>query len=182
MVWEFKKTHGGDRGETSLHVGPRVSKDSLRITAAGEVDELNSFIGLVRARTEHDKISSILKRIQNDLFVVGADLATPIGLKSDAMRVTEDNVKYLDERIEEFLEQLDPIHQFILPSGSPAASLLHICRSVCRRAERSVVALKKQEAVNEEVIRYLNRLSDLFFVLARVENKRAAVDEEYWEK
>ncbi|MBI2578817.1 MAG: cob(I)yrinic acid a,c-diamide adenosyltransferase [Candidatus Aenigmarchaeota archaeon] len=182
MPWTFKKQHGGDRGETSLHVGPRVSKDSLRVTAYGEVDELNSFIGLVRARTENEKINEILKKIQNDLFVVGADLATPIGLKSDAMRVTEENVKYVDRTMEEFLEQLEPINQFILPSGSPAASLLHICRTICRRAERSAVALKKEEAVNEEVIRYLNRLSDLLFVLARIENKREGVEEEYWEK
>lgn len=165
-----------------MHVGPRVSKDSLRVTAYGEVDELNSFIGLVRARTENEKINEILKKIQNDLFVVGADLATPIGLKSDAMRVTEENVKYVDRTMEEFLEQLEPINQFILPSGSPAASLLHICRTICRRAERSAVALKKEEAVNEEVIRYLNRLSDLLFVLARIENKREGVEEEYWEK
>lgn len=182
MPWAFKKTHGGDRGETSLHVGPRVSKDSLRVAAYGEVDELNSFVGLVRARTENEKINEVLKKIQNQLFIVGADLATPIGLKTDAMRVAEENVKYVDRTMEEFLEQLEPISQFILPSGSPAASLLHICRTICRRAERSVVALKKEEAVNEEVIRYLNRLSDLFFVLARIENKREGVEEEFWEK
>ncbi len=182
MVWEFKKQHGGDRGETSLHVGPRVSKDSLRVAAYGEVDELNSFIGLARARTENDFVKETLKKIQNDLFVVGADLSTPIGLKSDALRVAEEHVKYLENKIEDFTAQLEPLHEFILPSGSPMASLLHVCRTICRRAERSVVALKKQEAVNEEVIRYLNRLSDLFFVLSRVENKRAGVDEEYWEK
>ena len=182
MPWEFKKQHGGDRGETSLHVGPRVSKDSLRVTAYGEVDELNSFIGLARARTENEAVNVILKKIQNDLFVVGADLATPIGLKSDAMRVSEEHVKYIDKTIEDFLEQLESIREFILPSGTPTACILHACRTICRRAERSVVALKKEEAVNEEVIRYLNRLSDLLFVLARIENKRAGVEEEFWEK
>ncbi|MBI4276742.1 cob(I)yrinic acid a,c-diamide adenosyltransferase [Candidatus Uhrbacteria bacterium] len=182
MPWVFKKAHLGDRGETSLHVGPRVSKDSLRVTAYGEVDELNSFLGLARTGTENDAVKELLKTVQNDLFIIGADLATPIGLKADALRITAEHVRYLETTMDSFTEQLEPLSRFILPSGSATASLLHACRTICRRAERSVVALKKEEAVNEEVIRYLNRLSDLLFVLARIENKRAGVEEEFWEK
>ncbi len=176
-------TKTGDKGETSLFGGDRVDKDSQRVDAYGEVDELNSFVGLTRARLEDKEIDSLLKKIQNDLLVIGSDLATKFGSKveSKTKRITADDVEHLERHIDRFTKELTPLARFILPAGNPASSLLHVCRTVCRRAERSIVQLSKHEGINPKVIKYMNRLSDLFFTLARVVNKRSNVKEDVWE-
>lgn len=168
-------TKSGDEGETSLVDGSRVGKDDLRVAAYGEVDELNSVLGLARARNEEPEVEEILRRLQNDLFTVGADLATP--MTTPVPRVTEEMVAELETLIDRLLEELEPLREFILPSGSEAGAAIHLARAVARRAERAVVALGRREEINGGSLRYLNRLSDLLFVLARVANKRAGVAE-----
>ena len=168
-------TRAGDKGETSLVGGARVSKASLRVEAYGEVDELNSVIGLARARTQDQEISEILGMIQNDLFTLGADLASP--LEIDVPRIDASFVERIEEWADRFLEQTQPLREFILPGGSEAGATLHLARTVARRAERRVVALSENEQLNPETIAYLNRLSDLLFIIARVVNHRADVQE-----
>jgi cob(I)alamin adenosyltransferase len=168
-------TRTGDEGETSLVDGSRVSKDDLRVTAFGEVDELNCVLGLARAWNEEPEIATILERLQNHLFTVGADLATPPG--TEVPRVSEELVTELEGLIDRLLEELEPLKEFILPSGTSVGSALHLARVVARRAERAIVTLGRRENTNPEVLRYLNRLSDLLFVLARVANRRAGVVE-----
>jgi cob(I)alamin adenosyltransferase len=168
-------TRTGDRGETSLVGGARVSKASLRVDAFGDVDELNSVIGLVRSYLAKDEVDKALEGIQNDLFTVGADLASPANV--EAPRVGEEAVKTLEELAERFLAMLEPLKEFILPGGSRAGATLHLARAVARRAERRVVALSSEEEINPHLIVYLNRLSDLLFILARVVNHRAGVFE-----
>jgi cob(I)alamin adenosyltransferase len=168
-------TKTGDGGETSLVDGSRVGKDALRVSAFGDVDELNSILGLARSWNDEAEIGTILEQLQNDLFTVGADLATPMGMA--VPRVDEDRVQTLEELIDRLLEELEPLKEFILPSGTPVGAGLHLARSVARRAERLVVALSRSEETNQQVVIYLNRLSDLLFVLARVANKRAGVRE-----
>ena len=176
-------TKTGDKGETGLFGGERIDKSSLRVKAYGEVDELNSFLGLASSRIEDKEISNLLKKIQNDLLVIGSDLATKFNslVESKIRRITYDEVTHLEKHIDKFTYELNPLTKFILPSGNPGSSLLHICRTVCRRAERSVVELNKKENINPDIIKYLNRLSDLFFTLARVVNKRNNVEDEIWE-
>ena len=168
-------TRTGDEGKTSLVDGSRVSKDDLRVTAFGEVDELNCVLGLARSWNDEEEIGAILERLQNDLFTVGADLATPAG--TDVPRVRKELVKELEGLIDHLLEELEPLKEFILPSGTPVGSALHLARGVARRAERAIVTLRAREETNPEVLRYINRLSDLLFVVARVANRRAGVVE-----
>jgi len=170
-------TRGGDRGQTRLVGGRKVQKDDLRIEAYGTVDELNSVIGLARtfnARSEADPevlatVDDLLRRIQNDLFNVGADLATPANERWEGMyRVGDADVGRLEETIDRLNADLPPLEEFILPGGGPVGAFLHQGRTVCRRAERRLVALIREEPeVEEGCLRYLNRLSDLLFVLGR---------------
>ncbi len=170
----------GDKGETSL-IGKKVSKDECRVEAFGKIDELNSFIGLARATIEKDKdIDSLLEKIQKDLFVIGSDLATVISTKTNVPKISSDHVKFLENNISEFEKELKPLTKFILPTGNRTASLLHISRTICRSAERELVKLSKEEKINENIIPYVNRLSDLLFTLARVSNKRAGIEDKEW--
>lgn len=167
-------TKTGDKGETGLFGGERVSKDSLRISAYGTIDELNSFVGYSITEIKDESIKKNLLKIQNYLFTVGADLATPENDKSaklNIQRTPESFHKEIEKMIDEYDAQLEELRNFILPGGSKGASLLHICRTVCRRAEREVVALKSSVTIGDNIIIFLNRLSDLFFVLSRFENK-----------
>lgn len=172
-------TRTGDDGTTGLVRGPRRSKADLRVDAYGTVDELNSLIGMARTGTQSmPKIDTILARIQNDLFDLGSDLATPgadaPGEKS--LRVTPPQTDWLEKQIDHFNDGLEPLTSFVLPGGTPLAAEMHIARTVARRAERLVVALAAEEEVNAEALRYINRLSDLLFVLARVANGNGSKD------
>jgi cob(I)alamin adenosyltransferase len=168
-------TRTGDQGQTSLVGGARVSKAGLRVDAYGDVDELNCVIGLARARVEDREIDGALGLIQNDLFTLGADLASPSEI--DVPRIEESFTRKLEELADRFLAELEPLKEFILPGGSEAGAVLHLARTVARRAERRVVELFETEQLNPETIVYLNRLSDLLFILARVVNHRASVPE-----
>ena len=175
-------TKTGDAGDTGLLGGMRVSKADLRVDAYGEVDELNASLGTTAANVSNTEIGSVLEQIQRDLFSVGALLANPTraGGKNDKISLDLEDVHRLEETIDRFDSRLPDLTQFILPGGSPGGSLLHQARSVCRRAERKVVALASSEPVAESVIPYLNRLSDLLFVLARFENQDRGVEEKPW--
>ncbi len=170
-------TRGGDKGETSLGDGSRVAKHDLRVAATGTVDEANATIGLVRLHCDGD-VDGILSRVQNDLFDLGADLCTPAdGARgSGALRATEAQVVWLEGEIDRVNADLAPLNSFVLPGGSPAAAYLHLGRTITRRAERLVTELAASEAVSAPVIAYLNRLSDLLFVLARACNDNGAGD------
>jgi len=171
-------TRGGDRGATSLGDGTRVPKHHLRVETYGTVDEANSAIGLARLYTEGEA-DAMLARIQNDLFDLGADLCRPLageGEKDTALRVTAEQVARLEREIDALNAALKPLQSFVLPGGTPASAHLHFARTVVRRAERLAVALAERERVNPEAIRYLNRLSDHLFVLARWLNDRGARD------
>ncbi len=170
-------TRGGDKGETSLGDGKRVAKHDLRVDAYGTVDETNGVIGLARLHTEGDA-DAMLARIQNDLFDLGADLCTPEdGRKNEgALRIAASQVDRLEAEIDAMNAGLQPLTSFILPGGKPAAAYLHLARTVARRAERLTCALATVEPVNEAAIRYINRLSDHLFVLARVLNDNGAAD------
>ncbi len=168
-------TKTGDGGQTSLVGGARVEKDSARVGAYGDVDELNSSLGIVRAFCREGKILSIVSEIQNDLFILGSDLAAPHGV--DTARIDRARVKKLEGWIDDFLEDMETLKEFILPAGKPAGAFFHLSRSVCRRAERSALALMKEEKCGPEAVVYLNRLSDLLFVLARAANICDGFDE-----
>ena len=174
-------TRTGDDGTTGLVRGPRRRKDNLRIEAFGTVDEANSFIGLARVRSDGmPKIDNVLARIQNDLFDLGSDLATP-GAEPDAatpsLRITPSQTDWLELQIDHYNESLEPLTSFVLPGGTHLAATLHLARTVTRRAERLVVALMAEEAdVSVNALKYLNRLSDLLFVLARVANANGKKD------
>jgi cob(I)alamin adenosyltransferase len=172
-------TRSGDKGETSLIGGKRVLKSSLRVDAYGNIDELNSILGLCIASIDDYEVKEILKSIQNELFIVGADLAEP-ELSSNVPRVRHDMVKRLEEIIDRYEGEVGQINYFILPGGSREASLLHIARAVARRAERSIVALSEHEQINKDIIPYMNRLSSLLFVLARLVNKRLGTSDVAW--
>jgi cob(I)alamin adenosyltransferase len=175
-------TRGGDGGETSLGDGRRVAKTDIRVAAFGTVDEANAAIGLARMeliRNRAAKIKAIewggersLSRIQNDLFDLGADLCTPEeGSKGEgALRINADQVTWLEAEIDRLNEELEPLASFILPGGAPVAATLHLARTVTRRAERLVIELAARERVNPEALKYLNRLSDVLFVMARTAN------------
>ena len=175
-------TKKGDKGETSLYGGHRVSKSSARIEAYGTVDELNSIVGLALSYDLSDEGREVLKNVQEHLFILGADLATPPSSKTRIERIGEQQVAYLEERIDRFEEKLPELKNFILPGGSQPGATLHVARTVCRRAERAVVRSREEveEAVSALTIKYLNRLSDLLFVSARFENSAAGVPETPW--
>ena len=171
-------TRGGDHGETSLGDGTRLPKSDARIIALGEVDEANAAIGLARLEADA-QTDAILARVQNDLFDLGADLCTPITEeRTTALRIVQSQIGWLEERIDAVTAALPPLTSFILPAGSPVAVRLHLARTVARRAERAVVQLLEtpDEAVNRLVLIYLNRLSDLLFVLARAANGMGGAD------
>lgn len=170
-------TRTGDKGLTSLIGGQRVSKDSSRVSAYGEIDELNAVLGIVRSQAIDNQIKIIISAIQNDLFIIGADLASPMDIR--VPRIKPVNVRKLERSIDKFLKELSPLKEFILPTGVGAGQYLHLARTVSRRAERSIVKLKREETINEEVLKYINRLSDLLFVMARIENKRAGFVEAF---
>lgn len=173
-------TKTGDKGETGLFSGTRVSKASAVVEAYGEVDETNSCLGIAIAHTEEADLKETFVRIQHDLHRLCSDLATPQDAKVKVDRMTPDRTQFLEEKIDAYEKELSPLTQFILPGGTPLASYLHLSRTVCRRAERAIVRLEK--AYNIEALRYINRLSDFLFVIARVANKRAGESDIHWDK
>jgi cob(I)alamin adenosyltransferase len=175
-------TKTGDRGETGLLGGTRVPKDHLRIAACGDVDETNAALGVVRALADR-RLARLLFGVQRDLFAIGAQLSDPtrrVALKRAKAAVTGASVRRLERAIDAREALLPALRSFVMPGGAPVAAQLHLARTVCRRAERSVVALGRQAEVDPRLVVYLNRLSDLLFVLARLENQRAAVPEDRW--
>ena len=183
-------TKTGDKGNTGLAGGTRVSKSNPRIMAYGQVDELNANLGLavsILSEEGADKMLSdiieVLVSIQNDLFIVGSDLADPAydpSVNSRTPRVEKDMVARIENNIDNFESKLDPISYFILPGGTCESSILHVCRSVARRAEVSIVSLANSDTINETLLVYINRLSDLLFVLARTVNKRKNIKDVAW--
>ena len=174
-------TKTGDRGDTSLFGGQRVPKDALRIEAYGTIDELNSVLGIVRADNTDAAADRLLEGMQNDLFALGADLATPRSVERKAIRRIEERDAAALEKVIDSLElKLKPLRSFILPGGSAVAARLHFARTVCRRAERVVVRLSRNEDIGEAIPVYLNRLSDLLFVLARYVNAVSGIHETRW--
>jgi cob(I)alamin adenosyltransferase len=175
-------TKTGDSGETSLFGGKRVQKDSLRVEAFGTIDELNSILGMIRSQELPAGMGEIITKIQSDLFVIGADLATlhEQGKKPVIPRLTSRRVEVLEKYIDTTEEHLTELQSFILPEGVRSASELHFARTVCRRAERLVVRLSRSEKITGAIIPYLNRLSDLLFVLARRVNNTADHREQAW--
>jgi len=172
-------TRVGDTGETSLGDGSRVSKLDCRIGAFGTVDELNSALGVVLAGDVADGVREALTRVQNELFDVGADLSVPWGV-TDRLRVEQGMVDRLEELCDAFNADLPELKSFVLPGGTEAAARLHVARTICRRAEREVLAGAEEVELNPLVLVYLNRLSDLLFILARSENAAAGTDEPLW--
>ncbi|MFN3285950.1 MAG: cob(I)yrinic acid a,c-diamide adenosyltransferase [bacterium] len=177
-------TRTGDSGQTGLFGGERVSKADPRVEAYGAVDELNSLLGLVRAKLAAGALSELLADVQGRLFDVGAELATPRvedpKLAARVPRISASSVQALEGWIDRLEADLPPLRSFVLPGGSEAGALLHVARAVCRRAERRVVALAERAAVNPEILRYLNRLGDLLFVAARWVNLAAGTPEAPW--
>jgi cob(I)alamin adenosyltransferase len=169
-------TRGGDGGETSLVDGTRLPKHAPRIEAYGTVDETNATIGLARLHTSGDA-DDMLSRIQNDLFDLGADLATPHTEQMEgALRIEQAQVDRLEQEIDAMNESLEPLNSFVLPGGSPASAHLHLARTICRRAERDAIAVAEQTEINPIAIKYLNRLSDHLFVLGRFLNDGGQAD------
>jgi cob(I)alamin adenosyltransferase len=178
-------TRGGDSGETGLFGGGRVPKDHPRITACGEVDELNAFLGRALAVLAPVSWGDRLRQLQHDLFTVGSHLAAPSASGGGGLRLPElphGRVAEMEGWIDELDGELPPLTAFILPGGTPGALELHVCRTVCRRAERAVVAVRPKDPATEFTVRYLNRLSDLLFTLARRENHRSGVEDVRWRK
>jgi cob(I)alamin adenosyltransferase len=176
-------TKTGDRGETSLLGGKRVPKDHPRVAAYGDVDELNATLGAVRTHAPGTDLARLLLGVQRDLFAIGARLADASGKvasRRTKAAVPAARVRRLERAIDVRDAKLPPLRAFVLPGGTAVAASLHVARAVCRRAERSVVALAHDTTVDPRLVVYLNRLSDLLFVLARAENRRAGEDEELW--
>lgn len=176
-------TKTGDKGETGLFGGERVSKSNLRLNAYGSIDELNSFLGLAVIEVTNIDIKNILKDLQNKLFVLGSDLATPETEKNKKLKISRTPDSYItdiEQIIDKYEAQLEELNNFILPGGSKGSAILHICRTISRRAEREVVALKNTEHIGENIVIFLNRLSDLFFVLSRFENKYSNIPDTKW--
>ena len=170
-------TRTGDGGTTGLGDGSRIDKDALRVHAMGDVDELNSHLGLLLCESLPDALREELITIQHDLFDMGGELCIP----GFAM-ITEEHVARLDQHLAKYNAGLPPLQDFILPAGSRAAAQAHVCRTVCRRAERAIVSLGKAETVNESPRQYMNRLSDLLFVLSRVLNRFGGGADVLWQK
>jgi len=181
-------TKTGDKGETGLMGGKRLSKDSLRIRAYGEIDELNAVLGVCGAVNVHSNYSGYsdvnnkIHQLQLELFDLGADLATPLDEKFEVPRVSQQQIDQLEQWIDEMDAKLPPLKNFILPEGSEVVTQLHVARTVCRRAERSIVELQNTEAIGELVVVFVNRLSDFLFVLARLVNMLEGGKEELWGK
>ena len=177
-------TRTGDTGETALFGGGRVPKDHPRVAAYGDVDELNSVIGLIRATEPADLFDPLLESIQRDLFSIGGHLATPdperVRKALEKATLSPERVRAFERAMDEADQELEPLKAFVLPAGTPKASALHLGRTVCRRAERSVVHLARDNDVPELFVVYLNRLSDLLFTLARLANHRAGVGDVPW--
>jgi cob(I)alamin adenosyltransferase len=177
-------TKTGDDGQTGLFGGGRVEKDHPRVEAYGDVDELNAVLGMARSVEMMPRIDEVLVPVQRDLFAIGALLATPDHEKMREQlrkaRIDEVRIAELERAIDDCDRELEPLRSFILPGGTPKASALHVARTVCRRAERRVVALHREVGLPELAVIYLNRLSDLLFMLARVANKRAGAGEVTW--
>jgi cob(I)alamin adenosyltransferase len=173
-------TRAGDGGQTSLGDGERVSKNDARIWAYGTVDETGAAVGAAIAAGLAPEVAALLQRVQNDLFDVGADLSVPLdterGKGKSRLRITEAHVEALERACDEIGERLQPLQSFVLSGGTPAAAALHVARTTCRRAERHAVALSEAEPVNAAALAYLNRLSDLLFILARVANDDGRTD------
>ena len=195
VLLDFKNIHSimkiytktGDKGETALYGGTRVSKASARVESYGNIDELNSFIGFAKSEISDEKVLAQLKKIQFDLFTVGSESATPTdklmlanGKSRLSLMISETEIEELENWMDEFEKELEPLQYFILPGGGKSATALHLCRTVCRRAERSLVFLNETEEVRPELIKYLNRLSDYLFVLARYISKINGETEEFW--
>src|SRR3954468_3765585 len=168
-------TKGGDKGSTSLGTGERVPKHDPRVAAYGTVDEANTVVGLARLHAEGE-LDQMLSRIQNDLFDLGADLCRPEVAGKEGLRIVDAQVERLEREIDAMNAKLAPLNSFVLPGGSPAAAYLHLARTIVRRAERLMVELSEQEPVGPEAIKYINRLSDHLFVMARYANERGAKD------
>jgi cob(I)alamin adenosyltransferase len=176
-------TKTGDHGETGLFRGPRVAKHHPRVEAYGGVDELNAVLGIAICEVQHREIKDLLSCLQHQLFEVGADLATPPQEHNDEkLRIPQSMVDALEKAIDYFYERLPELTEFILPGGNKGAAWLHYARTVCRRAERGVTELAEKETIHTEIVRYLNRLSDLLFVLARAENQSTGVSDTLWKK
>jgi len=174
-------TKTGDQGDTSLFGGKRLPKSSPRIDAYGTVDELNSQLGAVRALKPPEAVDVMIEKLQNQLFVLGADLATPLSASTaKVQRIGEEDIRDLEETIDRLEVQLDPLQSFILPGGSLVGAQLHTARAVCRRAERFVDALRRSEDIGASPLIYLNRLADLLFVIARYTNKLEGNTEIPW--
>lgn len=176
-------TKTGDKGETGLFGGDRVSKDSPRIRTYGTIDELNAFIGLAITEIKDDSVKSLLIDIQNKLFIIGSDLSTPGNDKTKKLDIYRTPIQYyveIEKHIDEYELKLAEIKNFILPGGSKSASLLHVCRAIARRAERELVALNNKVKIGDNIIIFMNRLSDLFFVLSRYENMISGNPDTLW--
>ena len=184
-------TRTGDRGETSLVGGKRVPKDSPRINAYGTIDELNSIIGLARVFNEenleageaHHFLDEVLCKIQDELFDLGSELATPPeSFQQGMFRISQTEIKNIEKLIDKCQENLQPLESFILPGGGRVGAYLHQCRTVCRRAEREILRLSREETISEWPLKYVNRLSDLFFVLSRWISKETGEREYLWQR
>jgi cob(I)alamin adenosyltransferase len=184
-------TRTGDKGETGLVGGKRVPKDSPRIEAYGTIDELNSIVGLARVFNEeklaeheaHRFLDVVLRKIQDELFDLGSELATPADFYQPGMyRVSERQVEKIEQLIDECQKSLEPLKSFVLPGGGKVGAYLHQCRTVCRRAEREILRLSRAEAIGEWPLKYVNRLSDLFFVLSRWISKQTGQEEYLWQR
>ncbi|MHA7871816.1 MAG: cob(I)yrinic acid a,c-diamide adenosyltransferase [Hyphococcus sp.] len=170
-------TKGGDKGETSLGDGSRVAKDDPRVALLGDIDELNSFVGLARSHLSDGAVAQTLEGVQHDLFDLGGGLCFP-----GAPLLSARHVARLDDAAEQLNRDLPPLKEFILPGGAPALGYLHVARSVCRRVERAAAGFAREAPEAAAALQYLNRLSDYLFIAARAEAKRLGVDEVYWEK
>ena len=180
-------TRTGDTGDTGLIGGSRARKDSLRVAAYGEMDELNAALGLARAELSQvgpavEPIDHILVRLQHQLFNLGAELATPATRQAVSFELDAADVALLENDIDYWSEVLQPLKEFVLPGGSKSAALIHLARCICRRAERKIVTLAAVESVRPDLLRYVNRLSDLLFVLARAANHVSGAADVTWQK
>lgn len=167
-------TRTGDTGETGKADGSRLRKDDILIHAQGDIDELNSFIGLLASKVDHSLLSELINKIQHDLFDMGAELSI------SQQYITAADVSFLEQQLDHYNADLPPLKEFILPGGGEAAALCHVARAVCRRVERNLVTLHKDQQAGAEMLAYINRLSDLLFVLARVLTREAGEEEVYW--
>lgn len=176
-------TKTGDKGQTSLYGGERVSKHNLRLDAYGTVDELNSTIGIVRVYNKDAELDEKFFRLQNTLFKLGADLATPLQMSKGIkiVRIGEEEIAELEAEIDKWDSELELLKVFILPGGTQTGAFLHLARTICRRAERNTVKLSEIEKINELCLNFLNRLSDWLFVAARIANSKANFKESKWQ-